>query len=415
MIVVCVVLSFALMIFFAGTETAICSLTSFEKKEIARKGGLSAKALSGFLKNPHRVLSSILIGNALSIVFASVSVQLLSVRIAYSLGLSAAQVSVYASAVLFVFVVFFGEIVPKTTARKAPKKFCERTLPFLKFFSAILYPLAVSFYAASRFAASLAGVKLSKSLPRTSSQEFASVTEIAFLSGKISKEEKRMIKGILEFPTKEVRQVMVPEVEIDAVDINWSREKILEKIAAFNHSRIPVYSGSLDNIVGLLYTKDILSVLSFENLLLIKDILRPPSFVPETAPVSMLLRSFMNGRQHLSIVVDEYGKVTGLITLEDVLEEVTGDILDEFDRDISCRKFPDGSFVVAAYEDVDRINEKLSISLPADLADSLGGLILEKLNYLPKKGEKVSFGKVTLVVESADRQRIKTVRIRVEQ
>ncbi len=414
MIFACVILSFVLMFFFAGTETAICSLSSFEKKEIISRGASPARIVRGFVENPHRILSSILIGNALSVVLASVAVQLFSVRFARSIGASPARVSFYASAILFVFVVLFGEIIPKTLARKIPVKFCEKTLPFLGFFTAILYPLAISLFTASRFATSLLGLRLSKSLPRTSSQEFASVTEIAFLSGKISKEERRMIRGILEFPSKEVRQVMVPEVEIDAVDINWSREKIFEKVASFNHSRVPVYSGSLDNIIGLLYAKDILSVLSFENLLIIKDILRPPSFVPETAPVFMLLKNFMEGRQHLSIVVDEYGKVTGIITLEDVLEEVTGDILDEFDRDVSYRKLPDGSYLVPAHEDVDRINEKLSVNLPAELADSVGGLILEKLNYLPKKGEEVSFGKVSLIVENADRQRIKTVRISVK-
>jgi CBS domain containing-hemolysin-like protein len=379
-----------------------------------KKGCACSTAVRQFLKNTHKVLASILIGNALSVVLASVSVQVLSVRIANSVGVPASRVSFYASAILFVFVVLFGEIQPKTIARKSPKKFCEITLPFLGFFTPVLYPLAIFLYSASRFVTSLLGLRLSKSLPRTSSQEFANVTEIAFMSGKISKEEKRMIKGILEFPKKEVRQVMVPEVEIDAVDIQWDREKILRKIASFNHSRIPVYSKTLDNIVGLLYTKDLLSVLSFKNLLIIKDVLRSPSFVPETAPVFTLLKNFMEGRQHLSIVVDEYGKVTGIITLEDVLEEITGDILDEFDKEILYRMDSDGSFIVPASEDVDRINEKLSLNLPTDLADSVGGLILEKLNYLPRKGEKVRFGNVILEVENADRQRIRTVKISVK-
>jgi len=405
--------AFIFMIYFAGTETAICSLSSFQRDEILRGGKKSAAAsLAKFIDNPHRILTAILIGNALAVVIASVAVQAAAMQAAEKFGLSAAKVGFISSAGLFLLVVFFGEILPKASGRKNPKEFSEFALVPLSIITAVLSPLAAFLFSISRAVSSFFGFRLSKTFPRTSSQEFAALAETAYLSGKISKEERRMIRGIMEFPKKEVRQVMVPEVEIDAVDINWGRERILREISSFNHSRIPVYSEHLDNIVGLIYTKDVMGILSFGPLLILQDIIRSPSFVPETAPVRMLLKNFMQGRQHLSIVVDEYGKVTGIITLEDVLEEITGDIFDEFDRDDRYKKNRDGSFLVPAYEDVDRVNDKLSLSLPAETAESLGGLILEKLNYLPQKGAFVVYGDVILEVESADKQKIKMVRVR---
>ncbi|MFH1352753.1 MAG: hemolysin family protein [bacterium] len=405
--------AFIFMIYFAGTETAVCSLSSFQRDEILRGGKKSAAAsLAKFLEKPHRTLTAILIGNALAVIIASVAVQSASMQAAEKYGLSVSRVSIIASAGLFFLVVFFGEILPKASARKNPKKFSEFALAPLSKMTAVLLPLAVFLFSISRAIFSFFGLRLSKTLPRTSSQEFAALAETAYLSGKISKEERRMIRGIVDFPEKEVRQVMVPEVGIDAVDINWGRERILREIASFNHSRIPVYSKHLDNIVGLIYTKDVMGILSLGPLLILQDIIRSPFFVPETAPVRTLLKNFMQGRQHLSIAVDEYGKVTGIITLEDVLEEITGDIFDEFDRETSYKKDRDGSFLVPAQEGVDRVNDKLSLGLPAETAESVGGLILEKLNYLPKKGASVTYGDVILEVESADEQKIKTVRIR---
>ena len=413
MTVIVLAAAFLAMIYFAGTETALLSLSPFNRNEILKgKRKASAGALRGFIKSPHRVLTAILIGNALAVVVASVAVQTIAIKTAEKTGYNISIVSGILSFTLFIFVVFFGDILPKTAARKNPQKFSLIYLHILSKFTIILSPVSAFLFFISRSLFSFIGVHLSKTLPRTSSQEFADVAEIAFLSGRISKEEKRMIRGILDFPNKEVRQVMVPEVEIEAVDIEWGKDEIMRKIAGYNHSRIPVYHGSLDNIVGLIYTKDVMGVLSFSSLLIMQDIIRTPTFVPETAPVGTLLKKFKEGRQHMSVVVDEYGKVTGIITLEDILEEVTGDIFDEFDRETRYKNEKDGSYIVPAYEDVDRVNAKLGLHLPSDPAESIGGLVIEHLNYLPKKGECVKVGDVILEVESADRQKIKTVRIK---
>ncbi len=411
--IVILIISFLLSFYFAGTETAICCLSSFQKKAVLNGPRRAAAVLKEFLDKPHRILTAILIGNALTVVASSVLTQLIARDISSRLNLPAERTAFTASVALFVFVVMFGEILPKTLAKKNPMTFASVVLPFLPKVVFFLTPLATLLFAASGFLSKLMGVELSKTLPRTSSQDFAEASELAYVSGKISREEKTMLKGILEFPAKEVRQVMVPEVEIDAVDINWERNRIFRDLAKSGHSRIPVYSGSLDNIVGVIYTKDILGVLNMGTLLIVQDIMRQPSFVPETAPVKTLLKNFRKGRQHLSMVVDEYGKVTGLITLEDVLEEITGDIFDEFDKEVVYKKEKDGSYIVPASEDVDRVNDKLSLSLPEEPAESIGGLMLEKLDYVPRKGEAVEIDGVVLEVESADRQKIKRVRIRL--
>ncbi|MBA3053016.1 MAG: hemolysin family protein [Candidatus Omnitrophota bacterium] len=409
------IISFLCMFYFAGTETAICSLSPFQKQSILAGPPSAATALRRFLNTPHRILTSILIGNALSVVASSVLTQLLARDISSRFSMSIERTSFAASVVLFAFVVMFGDILAKTLAKKHPRSFAAAALPFLPKVVFFLSPLARLLFAMSRFLSELLGVKLSKTLPRTSSQDLAEASELAYVSGKISHEEKTMLKGILEFPEKEVRQVMVPEVDIKAVDINWGKARIFRELALSGHSRIPVYSGSLDNIVGVIYTKDILGVLNMGTLLIVQDIMRAPTFVPETAPVKTLLKNFSNGRQHLSIVVDEYGKVTGLITLEDVLEEITGDIFDEFDKEVVYKKEKDGSYIVPASEDVDRVNSKLSLSLPEHPASSIGGLILEQLDYVPRKGESVEIDGVVIEVHSADRQKITSVRIRIPE
>jgi len=413
--IILLLISFLFMFYFAGAETAICSLSPFQKQSILAGSPAAARALKRFLSTPHRVLTSILIGNALAVVASSVLTQLIARDISLNFQAPPERTAAAASVVLFAAMVMFGEILPKTLAKKNPKNFSLKTLPFLPKMVFFLSPLAKLLFAVSRFLSELFGVKLSKTLPRTSSQDLTDASELAYVSGKISHEEKTMLKGILEFPEKEVRQVMVPEVDIKAVDINWGKARIFRELAMSGHSRIPVYSGSLDNIVGVIYTKDILGVLNMGTLLIVQDIMRTPSFVPETAPVKTLLKNFSKGRQHLSIVVDEYGKVTGLITLEDVLEEITGDIFDEFDKEVLYQKEKDGSYIVPASEDVDRVNSKLSLSLPERPAESIGGLILEQLDYVPRKGESVELGGVVLEVHSADRQKITSVRVRIPE
>ena len=407
------IISFLLSFYFSGTETAICCLSSFQKKNILNGPPRASAALKTFLNNPHRTLTAILIGNTLAVVASSVLMQVVALDISSHFNFPAERTAFVASAGLFLFVVMFGEILPKTLAKKNPGTFSSVALPFLPKAAFILTPVVTLLFAMSGFLSKLLGVKLSKTLPRTSSQDLAEASDLAYVSGKISREEKTMLKGILEFPEKEVRQVMVPEVDIIAVDINWGKDRIFRELAMSGHSRIPVYSGSLDNIAGVIYTKDILGVINMGTLLIVQDIMRPPSFVPETAPVKTLLKNFSKGRQHLSMVVDEYGKVTGLITLEDVLEEITGDIFDEFDKEVLYKREKDGSYIVPASEDVDRVNDKLSLSLPEEPAESIGGLMLEQLDYVPRKGEAVVIDGVVLEVNTADRQKIKSVRIRL--
>ncbi|MCD6422618.1 MAG: HlyC/CorC family transporter [Elusimicrobia bacterium] len=408
-----VIFSFVAMFYFAGTETALCSLSPFQKRNLLKESGKISKGIALFNEDPNKIITTILVGNALAVIIASVCVQAISISVSKEVNFSPHEFSSISGFVLFVLVVFAGEILPKTLARKYPEKFSKKAVPFLYIIDRVFSPVANFFFFLSRNFLGIFRIYLSKAMPPANIRDFEDAAEIAYLFGRITKEERRIIKGIFDFPRKEVRQVMVPEVEVDAIDINWSREKILKTIAKYNHSRIPVYSENLDNIVGIIYTKDILNVLSFKKLFIINDILRQASFVPETAPVSKLLKMFKEGRQHLSVVVDEYGKVTGIITLEDVLEEITGDILDEFDGEVLYEKGRDGTYIVPAYEDVDRINEKLSLNLPAEIAESIGGIILEKLGAVPRKGEKVKFGNVELEVFDADRQKIKTVKIKI--
>ncbi|MEE8320050.1 MAG: hemolysin family protein [bacterium] len=246
-------------------------------------------------------------------------------------------------------------------------------------------------------------------------EEIQSLIDEGEQEGVINQEEHAMLDAVLDLGDTKVREVLVPRTEMIALEKDSSLESALETIIEAGHSRIPVYDGDIDNIVGILYAKDLLKSwgCTSEEIDLLSKI-RKAFFVPESKAVNELLKEFKTKRVHMAIVVDEYGGTSGLITIEDILEEIVGEIQDEYDLEemVSCRKLDDGSIMFDARYPIDDFEEETGVVLEKGDYDTLGGFVIRFLGHVPVIGEQFTFSTVEFVVEDADARRVSKIRVR---
>lgn len=248
---------------------------------------------------------------------------------------------------------------------------------------------------------------------RLSEEEFKQVLEASTMSGAIDKTEHELIKSILEFTDTTVKEIMVPRPDIIGLDISMPRDVLVRKVIEEGYSRLPVYKGTVDNIIGVIYSKDLLSLLEHRDLIVLQDIIRPAYFVPESKKISQLLREFQLKKAHLAIVIDEFGGTEGIITMEDIIEEIVGEIHDEYDEvSKSIEQARDGSVTVDARMSVGDFNQQFNAQLlEAPEYETLAGFIQKELGRLPEVGDIVTHQPLTLTVQSKTARRIRTVRV----
>jgi putative hemolysin len=248
---------------------------------------------------------------------------------------------------------------------------------------------------------------------RLSEEEFKQVLEASTMSGAIDKTEHELIKSILEFTDTTVKEIMVPRPDIIGLDISMPRDVLVRKVIEEGYSRLPVYKETVDNIIGVIYSKDLLSLLEHRDLIVLQDIIRPAYFVPESKKISQLLREFQQKKAHLAIVIDEFGGTEGIITMEDIIEEIVGEIHDEYDEvSKSIEQARDGSVTVDARVSVGDFNLQFKAQLPeAPEYETLAGFIQKELGRMPDVGDTVTYQALTLTVQSKTARRIRTVRV----
>ena len=248
---------------------------------------------------------------------------------------------------------------------------------------------------------------------KLSEEEFKQVLEASTISGAIDKTEHELIKSILEFTDTTVKEIMVPRPDIIGLDISMPRDVLVRKVIEEGYSRLPVYKGTIDNVIGVIYSKDLLSLLEHRDLIVLQDIVRPAYFVPESKKISQLLREFQQKKAHLAIVIDEFGGTEGIITMEDIIEEIVGEIHDEYDEvSKSIEQARDGSVTVDARMSVGDFNQQFKAQLPeAPEYETLAGFIQKELGRMPDVGDTVTQQGLTLTVQSKTARRIRTVRV----
>lgn len=384
---------FLLNAYISGGEIALVALGPHHMREIARRHPRWAPTLEVWSKHPSQMITTILVTSNIAIIAFSSVATALSLRLseAYQwdpLLVSAVTLGVSGVAVLFT------EIAPKVVAKRHPARVAVLVIPGLIFVEKALGPFIRLLVKAIRALTRPFGGEEGDSLPLVTEEDLVRVVDESARGGAIETEEKEMIRSVLEFGDTVVKDVMVPRTQMEGVAETASVEECLERFIESGATRLPVYRDNLDHIVGLLYAKDFLAVLKMRDLVILRDVLRPVFFVPETKPVTELLREFRKGRMHMAVVVDEYGGTSGLVTMEDLVEEIIGEIRDEYDQDAPlARRLADESWDVDAAIEVFELQRELNSELGAEAESStLSGLLAEKLGRIPHQGDRVEIG-----------------------
>lgn len=393
--------------FFSGTETAFFSINKIRMRHLAENGDKKAYAVVKLLDSPSRLISTILIGNNIVNISASAIATSLAIDIFGNVGVG------IATGTMTILVLFFGEITPKTFATKNAELVAVKVVDTITLLSRLFSPIIRVFTWVNNYLLKVLG-GTGEETPDITEEELRMLVTLGHEEGFIAESEREMIDSIFEFDDTVVREVMIPRIDMIAVDIKQDMEAFIKLIVEAGHSRIPVYKGTIDNIVGLLYVKDLLKYLARNSINLpeIKDIIRPAFYVPESRKLRDLMADLRREKVHMAIVVDEYGGTAGLITFEDLIEEIIGDIQDEYDKEERLWEWlEDGSFRFDARTSIYDLNEALDASFSDQEFDTVGGMILHNLGQIPNEGQKLSIDGFNVLVEKKVARRITKVRI----
>ncbi len=409
--------------YFAATEIAYISLNDAKVSKQAKEGNKKAKQIENMLKNPSKFLATIQIGITLagflssafaSDAFADDLAPILN-NIFPMLGLDVWRgISIiFITIILSFFTLVFGELVPKRLAMKYYEKIAYGTIKVIKGISIVTSPFVKLLTASTNMISKIFGVSESE-------EEIVTEEEIKMMidegeeKGTIEQEEKELLNNVFEFNDIIVSEIMTPRTDIFAININDDINNLLDEIDEYKYSRIPVYEESIDNIEGVLFIKDILKMIKSDQKINIREIMREPYFVPESKGINELFRELQKNKWQMAIVIDEYGGTAGLITMEDILEELVGNIFDEYDDDeIDYKKLDDNTYLLSGASTLYDIKRLLDIEIPEGDYETLSGYLLEKLGRIPEEDEHVVIedGKLTYKIEECEDKRIKYVKV----
>jgi putative hemolysin len=396
---------------FSAVETSLLSYPRAALQQRSKAGDLVGRAFKEWLEHPNRILTSILIGNNTVVIAATTITAFISVHAAEINHWGRGLTGTVASAAVTFIVIVFGEAIPKVVGRTYALHTAQWLVGPLYLFDRLLVPLTWGF---AKLAARLFPKLGRSAFSLVTEDDIKHMIEIGRESGAIQEEEKKMIHSIFKFTDTKVSEVMVPRTAMFCVNIHTNFDHLLELVVQNGYSRMPVYKGNVDNIVGIIYTRDLLSIWANKELILLQDLLRKPYFVPESMRVDRLLQEFKRGKFHMAIVVDEYGGTAGLVTLEDLVEEIVGEIRDEYDTEEEkpIARQEDGSWIIETNISLDSVNEVLGTSLSAkgDVA-SLGGYLMEKIGKVPRKGRVIEDHELVFTVLEGSDKRIFKVRV----
>lgn len=399
---------------FSFLETSITALRLFKLKELAKTAGRYDSLFQSLEKNEPRVLITILLANSLADAAAATTAALFFEQLFLQLHLSQALGVTIGVVFSEMTTVIFGEIIPKNLAQGRSERLFHSTLWLMNVIFYALYPIITIILRFSDFIVS----RFSERGKGKGSEWVSSEHEIRFLinyitqQGLIESEKKDMLENVFELGNTPVKEIMVPDNDIVSVSIQSSIKDTLEVFKKYQFTRLPVYEGQKDNIVGMVHQKDIFLLLSKGEEKELKDIIRPLMFIPESIKVNQLLREFRQQHMHIAIVLNEHGSTIGLITLEDVLEEIVGDISDE--HETSTKKvvaLKQGGWLADASVQLEDLEEFLPITFETEDSVTLGGFLTEQLQHLPRKGERVLYKGYCFQVQKAGSKRVDQVLI----
>lgn len=400
--------------FFSGSEVALFSLDKNKIKDLAVKNPLIGGYINDLLEYPRRLLVTILLGNTLVNVGVTIVAVSLALELAARYNFSRDIVLIVQIVITTALVLLIGEITPKVWASKYPLTFSKIICIPLYWIREIFHP--VSKILAELIKALVSKINIDKTKTAMLTHELTDLADLGSEKGTIFEEEQELIHGLVSFRTITVREVMTPRVDITAISSDYEFDELIKIITESGHSRIPLYGNNLDEILGVIYVKDLLPYLKNnhkKDLSLVK-IARKAMFVPETKLISDLLKEFQEKKMHIGIVVDEYGGTAGLISLEDILEEIVGEIRDEYDREENqITQLDSNKFLVLGKVSIDELNEVLDQNLIPENEDydTIGGFILNFSGSIPNQGYSFEYSNHKFTVQEVVNRRVKKVLI----
>ena len=390
--------------FFSASETAFSSLNQIRLKSRAEDGDSSAARVLAMAEQYDKLLSTILIGNNIvNIAAASIG------TILFTQMLGAERGATVSTIVLTIIVLIFGEVTPKSLAKEMPEKVATAVSPFLVLLMALMTPLTWLF---TQWKKLLGHFVHSGEADTITEGELMTMVSEAENDGELTDRESELIRSAIEFDDVEVDEILTPRVDVVAVEDDIPLEELAQTFAESGYSRLPVYHGTIDNIIGVVHEKDFY-IARLKKATKIDDLVVPTLYTTGSTQISQLLRTLREQHHHLAVVVDEYGGTEGIITLEDILEELVGEIWDEHDEVTEdFRKQSDGSWLVSGSASVDDLYEELDLPEEEDIdSNTVNGLVQEKTCHLPKVGDRFTLGEYDGVVTRTAKRRVTEVRL----
>lgn len=393
--------------FFSASETSLMSLSKIRIKYMEEEGVKGAKLVSSLIEKSSDLLSSILVGNNI------VNIAATSVSTSLFISIFGDGGVAVATAVMTVLVLIFGEITPKTIAANSPEKVAVAVSKPISVIMKITKPIVWVFNLLTGIIFKIMGIENDGVKPFITEEELKTMVNVSHEEGVLEMEEREIINNVFQFGDMQAKEAMIQRLDMVAVNIEDSYDEIIELFKNEKLSRLPVYQDSIDDIVGILNIKDII-FLSDEEIehFNIKDYVREAFFTYEFKKITQLLEEMKKEKSQMAIVVDEYGGTAGLLTIEDLVEVIVGDIDDEYDEEEEeIVKISDNEYLVEGSTRISDVNEKLGINFESDEFDSIGGFIIGYLKRIPEENELIEVGNVKFSVESIDKNRINQIRI----
>nr|WP_183279883.1 hemolysin family protein [Clostridium fungisolvens] len=402
------VILLALSSFFSAAETALMSLSKIRIRHLVEENIKGAKLVEKLTEEPNKLLGSILIGNNVVNIGASALATTVTVRLVKSDWGAA-----IATAVMTILILIFGEITPKSLAKQKSESVSLHLIGPISLVVNILKPFVWIFNKISLLFIKMLGGETTINQHFITEEELKTIVNVSEEEGVLEIEEKQMIYNVFEFGDLQVKDVMVQRIDIIAASVEVTYEEIIQIIKDEQFSRIPIYGETIDDILGVLNVKDLILAEDVNNNFSVKDYMRTPLYTFEFKKITELFGEMKKTRNHMAVVLDEYGGTVGIVTIEDLVEEIVGDIEDEYDdeTDNPIEVVKEDEYIVDGSMRINDLNELIGTKLESEEFDSIGGFIIGQIGKMPEENEEVSYLNTRFVVEEVERNRIKKVRI----
>lgn len=382
------------------------TLSKIRIKKMVEDNVKGANTVEKLIKNPSKLLSAILIGNNIVNIGASALATSIAIDIYGDTGVG------IATGAMTLLVLIFGEITPKSLAAQNSEKIALKVAKPINVITIILNPIIVFLTRLTNFLVRMLGGRVDTNQPFITEEELKTIVSVSHEEGVLEGEEKDMIYNVFEFADTQARDVMTTRTDMVAVEVNTSYWDIIKIFKEEQFSRIPVYENTIDNIIGILYVKDLLFLEDNKGQFDLKKYIREPYFTYEFKPVTELFNEMRTNRIHMAIVLDEYGGTEGLVTIEDLIEEIVGDIEDEYDKHVDeIQVIKEDEYLVYGSTRIEEINEMIGTSIESEDFDSIGGFVMGVIGRLPEAGETIEYNNIKFIAEAVEKNRIEKLRI----